>query len=320
MSQSDNADLQDAGLAADAAFKDALKRVSYEPGMLLGLEATRAEQDYHRRRLNRHSYWLHGSGTVAGLRVSAKGDDPGDDTTHARTRLLVSPGIGVDGLGREISVAEPYCIDLGAWLTTQYEDTESDRWGALIRDGYEQTVIEGETVDLLWLKVTMRYQESPSGLQPVLGTEVNAGTDPVQPSRLQDGVLFELVAERPADAPAGDHLFAAHNALPDWDADLANKFSADERRRIETAADGTKAQLQLAARLLYALADDNEALAPRQAFTTTAAELARTLLARVAIRLTAAQELIVNPRRVSVDNLSRPFLYNAAALAQLIRK
>lgn len=314
MSQSDYAELQDAGLSADADFKAPLKRVSYQPGMLLGLEATRAEQEYHRRHLNRHSYWLHGSGTVAGLRISAKGDDPGDDTTQARIRLLVSPGIGVDGLGREITVQEPYCIDLGAWLTTQYQDKESDRWGALIRDGYD------EGSNLLWLKVTMRYQENPSGLQPVMATDVNAGTDPVEPSRLQDGVLFELVAERPADAPAGDHPFAAHNALPAWGDDLANTLNQGERDRINAAADAEKGQLQLAARLLYALADDNEALATRESFTTTASELARTLLARVAIRLTPTRELIVNPRRVTVDNLARPFLFNAATLAQLIRK
>jgi len=318
MSQSDYAELQDAGLNADADFKAPLKRVSYQPGMLLGLEATRAEQEYHRRHLNRHNYWLHGSGTVAGLRVSAKGDDPGDDTTQARIRLLVSPGIGVDGLGREITVQEPYCIDLGAWLTTQYEDKENDRWGALIRDGYDAGS------NLLWLKVTMRYQESPSGLQPVMATDVDAGTDPVKPSRLQDGVLFELVAERPADELQGDHPFAAHNALPAWNDDLANKLSKDERDQIEAASGGTKEQLQLAARLLHALADDNEALAAREANTTSAAELgrrlARTLLARIAIRLTPAQELIVNPRRVTVDNLSRPFLFNAATLAQLIRK
>jgi hypothetical protein len=314
MSQSDNSELQDAGLTADADFKAPLKRVSYQPGMLLGLEATRAEQEYHRRRLNRHSYWLQGSGTVAGLRISAKGDDPGDDVTHARVRLHVSPGIGVDGLGREITVSEPYCIDLGAWLTTQYEDKENDRWGALIRDGYD------ETGNLLWLKVTMRYQENPSGLQPVLATDVNAGTDPVKPSRLQDSVLFELVAERPADALQGDRPFAAHNALPEWDADLANKLNQGERDQIEAASGNTQQQLQLAARLLHVLADDNEALAPREAFTTTAAELARTLLAHVAIRLTPARELIVNPRRVTVDNLVRPFIFNATTLAQLIRK
>ena len=319
MSQSDNSELQDAGLTADADFKSPLKRVSYQPGMLLGLEATRAEQEYHRRHLNRHNYWLHGSGTVAGLSVSAKGDDPGDDTTQSRIKLLVSPGIGVDGLGREITVYEPYCIDLGAWLTSQYQtknnqEEKENLWGAMIRDGYV------EASNLLWLKVTMRYQENPSGLQPVLATDVNASTDAVKPSRLQDSVLFELVAERPADASTGDHPFASHNALPVWDDELAKKLSQGERDQIEAASAGEKAQLQLAARMLHALADDNEALAPREAFATTAAELARTLLARVSIHLTPAQALIVNPRRVAVDNLARPFLFNAATLAQLIRK
>ncbi len=62
---------EDASLLPDSQFQEPLARVSYQPGMLLGLEATRAEQDYHRRRLNRHQYWLHGSGTVCGLRVHA---------------------------------------------------------------------------------------------------------------------------------------------------------------------------------------------------------------------------------------------------------
>ena len=314
-SGTDNADLQDAGLGADADFATALKRVSFEPGMLLGIEATRAEQEYHRRHLNRHGYWLHGSGTVVGLRVYSQGDDPGDDTSTARVRLHITPGIGVDNLGREITVYEPYCIDLGAWLTTQYQnqDTANDRWGALIRDGYEAAT------NLLWLKVSMRYRESPSGLQPVMATDVNAGTDPVMPSRLQDGVLFELVAERPADAAPGAHPFAAHNALPEWNDDLAAKLDPAERDQIGAATGNAQKQLQLAARLLYALADDNAALATREAFTISAGELARTLLARVAIRLTPAQELIVNPRRVAVDNLARPFVFNAAALAQLIK-
>ncbi len=313
MSPSDNADLRDAGLAADGDFKATLKRVSYQPGMLLGLEATRAEQDYHRRHLNRHNYWLHGSGTVAGLRVSSKGDDPGDDTTHARVQLLVSPGVGIDGLGREVSVSEPYCIDLGAWLTTQFEDSETDRWGALIRDGF------AAADNTLWLKVTMRYQDHPSGLQPVLASAANASTDAVKPSRLQDGVLFELLAERPADAAAGEHPFAAHNALPAWDATLENKLSAADKAKINAASGAAKSQLQLATRLLYALADDNEALSPRQSFTTSAAEHARTLLARVSIRLTATQDLIVNPRRIAVSNLQRPFVCNAVTLAHLIR-
>jgi hypothetical protein len=312
MSEPDD-DNCDTSLAGDGRFEEALKRVSYEPGMLLGLEATRAEQDYHRRRATRHGYWLHGAGTVAGLRVSIRAEDPGNDTDPVRVRLVVSPGVGVDGLGREIGVPEPYCVDLGAWLTAQHED--EDLWGALIRDGY------AEADNLLWLKVTMRYQDCPSGLQPVLATEVNAGTDPVQPSRVADCVLFELVAERPDDVSAEEHLFAAHSRIKAYDEIEAN-LGERERAQVEGAAGAARTQLELGARLLHSLGDDNQALVARQAFLTDPAQLARTLLARIAIRLTPPApepDLIVNPRRIEVDNLVRPFLFNAAALARLIR-
>ena len=41
----------DATLEQDATFDEPLRRVAYEAGMMLGLEATREEQQYHRRRL-----------------------------------------------------------------------------------------------------------------------------------------------------------------------------------------------------------------------------------------------------------------------------
>jgi hypothetical protein len=303
----------DASLAGDGRFEEPLKRVSYEPGMLLGLEATRAEQDYFRRRATRHGYWLHGAGTVAGLRVSLRAEDPGNDTDNVRVRLVVSPGVGVDGLGREVSVSEPYCVDFGVWLTAQFEDEEL--WGTLVRDGY------AEADNLLWLKVTMRYQDCNSGLQPVLATEVNAGTDPVQPSRVADCVLFELVAERPDDAPTEEHLFAAHARIKAYD-EIEAKLGDRERAQVEAAAGAARAQFELGARLLHSLGDDNQSLVARQAFLTDPAVLARTLLARIAVRLTPPAPdpgLVVNPRRIEVDNLVRPFLFNAAALARLIR-
>lgn len=313
MSQPDDLRFLDSSLGPDGHFEEPLKRVSYQPGMLLGLEATRAEQEFHRRRLTRHAYWLHGSGTVAGLRVSIKGDDPGNDTKQVRVHLHVGPGIGIDGLGREVTVAEPYCVDLGAWLTTQFKDKNEDIWNALIRDGYS------EADKQLWLKVTMRYQDCPSGLQPVLATEINASTDPVEPSRIKDCVLFELVAERPGDAEAADHPFAAHKALPEWDEDLTTQLGTLEKKHLEDATGAAKQQLERGARLLYSLGDDNQALLPREAYATTVAELARTLLARVSIRLTDDRDLIVNPRRIEVDNLVRPFLFNATTLADLVR-
>lgn len=324
---SDADDTCDASLASDGRFEEALRRVSYEPGMLLGLEATRAEQDYHRRRATRHGYWLHGAGTVAGLRVGLLAQDPGNDSENVRVRLVVHPGVGVDGLGREVSVAEPYCVDLGAWLTAQHED--ATLWGALIRDGYDAADHR------LWLKVTMRYQDCASGLQPVLATEVNAGSDPVQPSRVADCVLLELLPERPADAPVEEHLFAAHARIRPYD-EIEPRLGELERAQVDAASGPHRSQLELGARLLHSLGDDNQALVARQAFLTDPAQLARTLLARIAIQLTPpagdgegdgdgdgdeadGPGLVINPRRIEVDNLVRPFLFNAAALARLMR-
>lgn len=305
MSLTDDLLLRDASLATDARFDEPLARVHHAPGMLLGLEATRAEQTYHRRRLTRHAYWQHGSGTLVGLRVSVKGDDPGNDTARSNVRLLVSPGLAVDGLGREVAVHEPYGLDLGGWLDFRASDPAS--WNALLT--------EGRVDDTLWLKVTARYQDRPSGLQPVMATEVNAGTDPVQPSRLQDGVCFEILPERPADGPEAP--FPSHGQLKPF-ATIEGRLGTREKARVNGATGAAQNQLRMGARLLHALPDDNTALTTPLASLPPEA-LARTLLARVAIRLGTGNALVVNPRRVEVDNLARPFLFNADILARLLR-
>lgn len=303
----------DASLAEDARFDEALRRVNHEPGMLLGLEAVRAEQAYHRRRHTRHAYWLHGSGTVAGLRVTLRADDPaGDAERDVQARLVVSPGIGIDGLGREVSVAEPYGIDLRAWLTSRRAD--ADVWAALIRDGHDPAA------NTLRLDVTMRYRDVSSGLQPVLAEAVNAGTDPVQPARVADAVLFELVPSGRADVREARNLNAAHRFVPDWAA-IEARFPAHERDAVNNATGAEQRRLRLAARLLHALDDDNQALATRRAASTPAEELARTLLARLLIQLkppATAPALVINPLRIRVDNLVRPFVFSATALAHLL--
>jgi hypothetical protein len=165
----------------------------------------------------------------------------------------------------------------------------------------------------------MRYQDVPSGLQPVMATDVNAGTDPVEPSRIKDGVCLELLAERPEVPQAWPHPFVAHNGLPDYTG-LTDRLSKSERDLLEGSSGQTRRQLELGARLLYVLGDDGHALETRQKATITAAELARTMLARIAVQLTKDRQLIVDPRRIEVDNLSRPFLFNAATLARLVRE
>lgn len=292
-----------ATLRADAALSEPLRRVAFEAGMLLGLEATRDEQAYHRRRLTRAQYWLHGAGTIAGMRVSIDPTQSADPDTDSLVRLLVSPGVGIDGLGRELLLTETHCLDLREWLRAQ------DR--AWLLGGFD------DTSDRLHLGVFARYQDCPVGLQPVLARKLNLGTDPVQPSRIADAVLLELDLLDPA-APL-DRLGAwpLHGPLQGPEAGPLPDLSDEEQATLAALpadADGERARLELRLRLLHLF--DRPWAAPALAADLLA--LVRVPLARVTLATTdPATDLVVNPGRIRLDNLSRPFVPTAAQLAAL---
>src|SRR6476659_1168112 len=76
------------------------RRVNFFEGLLLTAADLAAEQEYHRGMRYLHNR-LHGYGTVAGLEV-----------TVTRGLVRVSPGTGIDVLGREIVVTAPLVLRL----------------------------------------------------------------------------------------------------------------------------------------------------------------------------------------------------------------
>jgi len=293
-----------ATLRADAALAEPLRRVAFEAGMLLGIEATRDEQAYHRRRVNRAQYWLHGAGTVAGLRVAIEptaDEEPAD--TDMLVRLKVSAGVGIDGLGRELLLAETHCLDLRAWLHAQ------DR--AWLRGGFD------DAADRLHLGVFARYQDCPVGLQPVLARKLNLGTDPVQPSRIADAVGLELDVLDPAAPLDRRGSWPMHAPVQGAGAGPLPDLSDEEQAALDAlpaGADAERARLELRLRLLHLF--DAPWAAP--ALAADLLGLVRVPLARVTLATTDPQtDLVVNPSRISIDNLSRPFVPTAAQLAAL---
>lgn len=286
-------------LEKDATLDETLRRVAYEAGMMLGLEATRDEQQYHRRRLTRHQYWLHGYGTLAGMAVHMEPAAHPNDTDPVSVRLIVGPGLGIDGLGREVLIHEPYCIDLGQWLAVQSETH--------LREGYD------DDQDRLYLNVMVRQKDCPVAAQPVLARKLNLSTDAVQPSRIADSVLLELIPGLPE--PTEDRYFpwACHAPVA---AGLPS-LTADEQATLNAAAGGTRAQLDLHARLLHAL--DGGGVATRN-LSDELEEGARLLLARITLRTTDVNAVIVNPQRIAINNLVRPFIVSASQLAWLSRQ
>lgn len=287
-------------LEQDADLAEPLRRVAYEAGMMLGLEATRDEQSYHRRRLTRHQYWLQGYGTLAGMVVSQAPATHPNNTDNLTVRLLVGPGIGIDGLGREVLIHEPYCINLGDWLAAQSESH--------LREGYS------DADNLLWLKICVRQKDCPVAMQPVLARKLNLSTDAVQPSRTADSVQLELIPELPPPANADAYQpWACHQALP---AAMPSLSAAEQALLQQVQNDNAEAgeQLALHARLLHAL--DASGVNTRQ-LEDELEDGARLLLARISITVADINVIVVNPQLISINNLVRPFLATASQLAWL---
>ncbi|MCQ8103711.1 hypothetical protein NP590_06310 [Methylomonas sp. SURF-2] len=306
--------MQDQSLIGDGQFEQALKRVVFEPGMLLGVEATSSEQDYHRRRLVRHQYWLHGYGTLSGLVVSLEAEEAENADQHIQTKLMVSPGIGIDGLGREVSSHEAYCINLKDWLEAH---CDKNRIWQAANGGFDG----GD--NSLWLKVVFRYQEQPSALQPVMATKLNAGTDPVRPSRLKDCILLDLIAEKPliddpVFAPWGPPAYLEplraghlHGRAPE---DPAAALNPEEQTYLTAHADNG-GLLNLNAAMLHALGAGKNPLD----MLTKETLAAQTLLARIRIQLDADRKVVSNPGRIQINNLLRPFVTTPEQLISLHR-
>lgn len=296
--------------AADLDIHKPLERVNYEAGMLLGLEATRAEQAYHRQRVNRLQYWFQGAGTLLGLVVKQVSPVTELDGVNQSVRLVVSPGIAIDGLGRELLCYEPYCVNLRDWLEIQQNPSESFLHTALNKT---QTAIQ--------LYITIRYQAASSGLQPVMTRKVNAGIDPVQPSRAKDAHLLEIIPGVPPTT--AESFYRAGLKLKSVDSDNPQALLTNTENNYLVALDSKQKKLkQLQAQLLYGLNNDVAALELNGSYE----ELAQVLLAtiEIPIRTEKLQQQIISPiihpNAIRINNLVRPFITTPDQLSWLVQQ
>jgi hypothetical protein len=140
-------------------------RVRYFSGQMLSADDLTAEQEYSIRKRELHNRALHGSGVVHGL-----------DVTGGSDAVMVSPGVALDGLGREIVVPQAVSVDV--------------------------TVGAGEVV--------LRYAEDAAALTPggepsrtveTYELRVEAPTDPPE----DDGVVLAVVERSEAGVDVRHH-------------------------------------------------------------------------------------------------------------------
>ena len=289
-------DLSD--LRADADRSAGLQRVSYVEGMLLGQEATRAEQAYHRRRFTRRQHFLDGMGTIAGLAVGVQ-EQPLD--VGMRTELLVNAGLAIDGLGREIAVGEQYCLDLDRWLDTRDPATLTPGLGP------EQAGRRS-----LHCYLTIRYQSYAKSLTPVLARKLNAGTDAVDFSRIGDGFEFELALDpkQGAEDVEWAHHLAAFAAVRDHG---PRPFTQLEQDFVAAQGPEFSEEAGRRAHLLHAFQEKLPQPDPDH-HESILQGLARVPLAAVRISLPVQSGAVVlqaNAADVSVNNMMRPFVESA---------
>lgn len=166
-----------------------LDRVFYATGVLLNADDFKAEQTYHRGRLARALAYLHGSGTVAGLKVEYLAV-PGQDE-----QIVVNPGIALDRIGRVIEMPRRTCIRLDRWYQAQDADLLVQALHPRILHPVADDPYHGVVVDLF-----LRFMVCERGKTPAFAAGPFEALDPVVPSRLHEGYRLELIL-RPEDRP-----------------------------------------------------------------------------------------------------------------------
>jgi hypothetical protein len=175
-------------------------RVFYELGVMLDKDDFNAEQTYHRGRLARTLAFLHGAGTVAGLRVEVfpqpeGGGAPQPDVEEVR----VHPGIAIDEVGRLIDVASLRCTRLAKWIAAQSADRKTD-------EGQKRAarLVKAFHAGKLIVDVFVRFAACDRGKTPAFATGPFDALDAVQPSRVRDGFELQLVPREETSPPEPD--------------------------------------------------------------------------------------------------------------------
>ena len=209
--------------------KTEAERLHYATGELLGADDFRDEQTYHRRQLARALLFLHGSGTIAGLRVVAR-HLPGSDPSLDDVELEVEPGLALDRAGRLIEVPRPACLRVRRWYEfVGNQPADSDGLDVDdLRTAFHN--VEGVVVADIYLT----FHPCDRGYTPAFASGPFDALDASQPSRVRDAYELSLVPRsEPIPVPvAFDPWAEIHDAAPADRFEVAQQFSLNAWRML----------------------------------------------------------------------------------------
>jgi hypothetical protein len=158
-----------------------LEHVNFFNRQLLTAEDMTAEQNYFLEKLRRHNRFMHGTGVVCGLAVTAA------PFRGAPWRVEISPGYALGPYGDEIFVGEPVYFDLAACLTG----------GAT--NPCEPGLITPGTSTTAYLAI--QYADCLARPVQTAFSGCGCDDDPCQYSRVRDGFQLKCLAQLPPAPP-----------------------------------------------------------------------------------------------------------------------
>ena len=253
-------------------------RVYYSTGRMLGVEDFQAEQDYHRGRLARALLQLHGAGTVSGLKVQTDGN-----TDLTQLEIQVTPGIALDRVGRIIEVPRLVCIRIQNWLAQQ---TDSD-----LSLAFKGT--------FLMVDVFATFVACTRGATPCFASQDDYdATDAFSPNRLLDSFAMQLVLRTDATPKLPVDPWLATGPVSTPGVNPTHPTPTELKQSILDATAGPGA---------------GPAEYP-PLFDATSVFLARMQIA--ATQGAPGARPAADLTNISIDNLSRLFLYPSSLLAR----
>jgi hypothetical protein len=146
---------------------DPFSSLAVHYGMLLGVPDFEVLMGNARGKLRLHQAWQHGPGVIWGYPVAVRGET---------AEVVVGPGLAIDGLGREVSLAVEYCVDVAQWLEEHLDEV--------------QPVVDGDA-RVFNAQVILRYRACLARPVPAMSAGCDAASSGTAYSRvLETGELI----------------------------------------------------------------------------------------------------------------------------------
>jgi hypothetical protein len=145
-----------------------LRRILYNAGRVLSLDDLRAEQAYHRARVQRLARVAIGAGIVSGLEVRC-----------GRREITVMPGSAIDCLGEVVEVSEATSLPLPphsrerCWVMLTYQETVGES-ASVPSDGENATVEPGWVEE--WAALSIDWSDPMRGHRRARHRYIACGT------------------------------------------------------------------------------------------------------------------------------------------------